>query len=103
MHPVWVIRASRAAFALRPNRESTSNVCHKRPPSIVIFHPFLLPITLYSHPFHPQPPHLRPVAAPSPPNPTILHVALFSNLAARLEESDYLATLSAASVRSLRS
>jgi hypothetical protein len=71
MHPVWVTRASRTAFALRPNRESTSNVCHKRPPSIVIFYSFLPPITLYSHTFY----RLRPVAAPSPPDLTILHVA----------------------------
>jgi hypothetical protein len=44
MHPIWVIRASRTAFALLPNRVLTSNVCHKRLPSTVIFHHLLRPL-----------------------------------------------------------
>jgi hypothetical protein len=54
MHTGWVIRASRTAVALRPNRKSTSNLCHKKPPSTVIPYP-LLSIALYSYPSNPQP------------------------------------------------
>jgi hypothetical protein len=44
MHPVWVIRASCTAFALRSNRELASNVSHKRSSSNIIFYPLLRPI-----------------------------------------------------------
>ena len=92
MVPVWVIRASRTVFALRPNRKLPSNVCHKRPSSIVIsipfFHPLLSTLILSI-----RNPSTAPSRRPSPPLLTILHIALFSDLAARLEESDRLATV----------
>ena len=44
MHPIEAIRASCTAFALRSNRKLSSNVCHKKPSSNVIFYPPLRPI-----------------------------------------------------------
>jgi hypothetical protein len=90
MHPVWVIRVSRTAFALCPNRESTSNICHKRSLSTVIFQPLfhLLLSTLIPFIHNPR---LRPAAGPSLTDLTILYEAFFTDLAARLEESTYLA------------
>jgi hypothetical protein len=98
MHPVWVIRASRTAFALRPNRESTSNICHKRPLSTVIFQPLFHPLLSTLIPFIHNP-RLRPAAGPSPTDPTILYEAFFTDLAARLEESAHLATVLRLSLR----
>jgi hypothetical protein len=98
MHPVWVIRASRTAFALRPNRVSTSNICHKRPLSTVIFQPLFHPLLSILIPFiHNH--RLRPAAGPSATDPTLLYEAFFTDLAARLEESAHLATVLRLSLR----
>jgi hypothetical protein len=98
LHPVWVIRASRTAFALRPKRESTSNICHKRPLSTVIFQPLFYPLLSTLIPFIHNP-RLRLAAGPSLTNPNILYKAFFTDLAARLEELAHLATLLRLSLR----
>lgn len=90
MHPIWVIRTLRTAFALRSNRELASNVSHKRSSSSVIFIPFFAQYSLLLS-INPQ----SLVYAQSPPpslhGQTILQAAIFSYLVAHLEELGYLA------------
>jgi hypothetical protein len=92
MYPIWVIRASRPAFALRPNRRSTFDHCLKRPPSAVIFPSLVCRYSLLS-PLWSATPGLRPANTPFSLHLTILHIAIFSNSAACLQESAHVATV----------
>jgi hypothetical protein len=92
MHPVWVIRASRTAFALCPNRESSSNVCHKRPLSTVIFRPLFYPL-LSSLITPVRNPSSAPNRRPLPTQPNYPPCGIFVRTSCPLKESDHLATV----------
>jgi hypothetical protein len=91
MHPVWVIRASRMAFALRSNRESTPNVRHKRPSPPLFFLSLFYPLLSTLNPSIRNP---SSATSYDPTQPS-LHEAFFSNLVAHLEEPARLATVPA--------
>lgn len=89
-HPVWGNPASRTALALCRNRESSSNVGHKKPPSTRHL-PSSIPLTaLYSHTYSPQPLVCAQPPSPFQPDLAVLRMAISVNLAARLERLDCL-------------
>ena len=92
MYPIWVIRASRPAFTLRPNRRHVFDHCLKRPTFTVIFHPLVSRSSLLSS-LSSVAPGLRPAITPFPLYPTILHMAILSNSAACLQELAHVATV----------
>jgi hypothetical protein len=92
MYPIWVIRASRPAFALRPNRRLVFDHCLKRPTFTVIFHPLVSRYSLLSS-LSSVAPGLRPAITPFPLYSTILHMAILSNSAACLQELAHVATV----------
>jgi hypothetical protein len=92
MYPIWVIRASRLAFALRPNRRLVFDHCLKRPTFTVIFYPLVSRYSLLSS-LSSVAPGLRPAITPFLLYSTILYMAIPSNSAACLQELAHVATV----------